>query len=80
MGEDRGTAAETHLLAQVVATLLAVVTVPTHYSRLDSHPLTQGKVCYARPDGGDDTGRFMAEYERRAHREVTISAMHVIMY
>lgn len=80
MGEDRGTAAEPHILAQVVATLLAIVTVPTHYTRLDSHPLPQGKVCYARSNGSDDTGRFMTEYERCAHREVAVSAVHVIMY
>lgn len=59
MGEGFGTAAEPHALAEVVATLFAVVAVVAHDAGLDGYSLTDHNVFDARAYGGDDSTCFV---------------------
>ena len=72
-------AAEAHVLAEVVAALVAVAAVVAHDAGLDGDALAGDEVLHAWPDGGDDTRRLVSEYERLLHHEVAVTAVHVVV-
>lgn len=61
MREDRGTATEAHVLAQVVTILFAEIATPAIDTSLDSDTLTWNEVFDTWTNCGDDASSFMAK-------------------
>lgn len=73
-------AAESHVLAEVVATLGAVVAVVAHDACLYCDTLTDDKVLYSRSHRCHDASCFMTEYERRLESKVSVASVNVVMH
>lgn len=77
--EGFGAAAEAEGLAEIVATLGAVVARVAHDSSLDCDALAYGEAIDTFADRGDDACCFMAEDERRLKGKVAVSTMDVVV-
>lgn len=79
MWECLGAAAEAHVLAEVVATFVAVAAVVAHDASLDGDSLTDDKVFDTWAYGCDDSRGFMAEDEGRLESKVSVSTMEIVV-
>lgn len=61
MGEDGGTAAELHALAEIVATFCAEIATAAHNTCFDSNSLSNREISDAGTDSGNNAGRFMSK-------------------
>src|SRR6266487_1178661 len=75
-------AEELQVLAQVLLTQAALLTVPARQGRLDRHPVSHGKGRHVRPDLGDDTGDLVPgvvgdrDQRMAAVQRVSVRAAH----
>lgn len=72
-------AAETHVLAEVVAAFGAVGAVVAHDACLYCDTLTDDEVLYTGADGCDDTCCFMAEDEGSLESKVSVASVDVVV-
>jgi hypothetical protein len=78
--EGLGTTAESESLAEVVATLVAVVAVSTHDAGLDRYSLTWRKTFDTGGDRGNDSGCLVAQNEWGLESEVAVLAIAIIVH
>ena len=79
MWEGLCAAAETHVLAEVVAAFGAVAAVVAHDACLYCDTLTDDEVLYTGADGCDGAGCFMAEDEGCLEGKVSVASVDVVV-
>lgn len=79
VGEEFRAAAELHLWADVIASLLAKGALTAGKPNFERDAVAHGVSGYSGADGCDDAGGFVAEAHGLAHHEVAIAAMGVVM-
>jgi hypothetical protein len=80
VGKGFGAAAETHVLAEVVAAVKTVSTFPAVDAGLDGNTLADLERGDAVSDGCDDTGSLVTKDERVLEDKVAVAAVDIVVH
>lgn len=75
MGKALCAAPESHLLAQVIPPFSANVALPTRYTDLKGHTITNSEAAHLRADGNDCARGLMTKGQRLACAEVAVGKL-----
>jgi len=78
--EGFGAAAEAHILAKVISTFFAVITMITHDTGFNGDSLAWYKIFDPGTDSGHYATSFVTKHERRSESEITVPPVQIIMY